>query len=66
MGGAGRYAPPRGKAGAAARLASTQKRKFAVTRTERGEVVLVVAYAKGDTDNLPTAFLNRIKELYDA
>ena len=36
------------------------------TRTERGEVVLVVAYAKGDTDNLPTAFLNRIKELYDA
>jgi hypothetical protein len=36
------------------------------TRTQRGEVVLVVAYAKGDADNLPTAFLNRIKELYDA
>lgn len=26
------------------------------TRTQRGEVVLVVAYAKGDADNLPTAF----------
>ena len=36
------------------------------TRTQRGEVVLVVAYAKGDANNLPTAFLNRIKELYDA
>ncbi len=36
------------------------------TRTQRGEVVLVVAYAKGDADNLPTAFLNRLRELYDA
>lgn len=34
-------------------------------RTEQGEVVLVTAYAKGDTDNLPSAFLNRLKELYD-
>ena len=31
-----------------------------------GDVVLVVAYTKGDADNLPTAFLNRLKELYDA
>lgn len=34
-------------------------------RTEQGEVVLVAAYAKGNADNLPTAFLNRLKELYD-
>lgn len=34
-------------------------------RTDAGEVVLVVAYAKGDADNLPTKFLNRLKELYD-
>lgn len=34
-------------------------------RTAQGEVVLVTAYAKGDTDNLPAAFLNRLKELYD-
>ena len=36
------------------------------TCTQRGEVVLVVAYTKGNADNLPTAFLNRLKELYDA
>ncbi|MDD2536823.1 MAG: hypothetical protein PHW78_09830 [Macromonas bipunctata] len=29
-------------------------------------VILITAYAKGDADNLPTAFLNRLKELYDA
>jgi len=34
-------------------------------RNEAGEVVLVVAYAKGSVDNLPAAFLNRLKELYD-
>ena len=34
-------------------------------RTRRGEVVLITAYAKGNTDNLPTAFLNRLKEIYD-
>lgn len=34
-------------------------------RTRRGEIVLVTAYAKGNTENLPTAFLNRLKELYD-
>ena len=36
------------------------------TRNDRGEVVLITAYAKGDVDNLPTAFLNRLRELYDA
>ena len=34
-------------------------------RTAAGEVVLVVAYAKGNADALPLAFLNRLKELYD-
>jgi len=34
-------------------------------RTAAGEVVLIAAYAKGNTDTLPTEFLNRIKELYD-
>ena len=34
-------------------------------RSAAGEVVLIVAYAKGDADNLPTEFLNRLKELYD-
>lgn len=34
-------------------------------RNVAGEVVLVVAYAKGSTKNLPTEFLNRIKEFYD-
>ena len=35
-------------------------------RTAQGQVILITAYAKGDADNLPTAFLNRLKELYDA
>ena len=35
-------------------------------RNAAGEVVLVVAYAKGNADNLPAEFLNRMKELYDA
>lgn len=35
-------------------------------RSPAGEVVLVAAYAKGNTENLPAEFLNRIKELYDA
>jgi hypothetical protein len=34
-------------------------------RTTRGEVVLVVAYAKGNIENLPAAFLNSLKEKYD-
>ena len=34
-------------------------------RTDAGEVVLVMAYAKGDVESLPTSFLNRLKELYD-
>jgi hypothetical protein len=34
-------------------------------RTAAGEVVLVVAYAKGSADALPLAFLNRLKEFYD-
>jgi hypothetical protein len=34
-------------------------------RTKHEEVVLILAYAKGDIENLPTDFLNRIKELYD-
>ena len=34
-------------------------------RNAAGEVVLVVAYAKGNAENLPTEFLNRLKELYD-
>jgi hypothetical protein len=33
-------------------------------RSAAGEVVLVVAYAKGSADNLPAEFLNRLKELY--
>jgi hypothetical protein len=35
-------------------------------RTKLGEIVLITAFSKGETDNLPTAFLNRLKELYDA
>ena len=35
-------------------------------RTTAGEVVLLVAYAKGNADKLPTEFLNRLKESYDA
>jgi hypothetical protein len=35
-------------------------------RNAADEVVLVVAYAKGNADNLPAEFLNRMKELYDA
>ena len=35
-------------------------------RNAAGEVVLVVAYAKGNAENLPTEFLNRLKELYGA
>lgn len=34
-------------------------------RTAAGEVVLVVAYAKGNVENLPAAFLKRLKDLYD-
>lgn len=34
-------------------------------RTQKEEVILILAYAKGDVENLPTDFLNRIKELYD-
>ena len=34
-------------------------------RNAAGEVVLVVAYAKGSVDKLPPAFLNRLKEIYD-
>lgn len=34
-------------------------------RTERGEVVLLVAYIKAKFDNLPAEFLNRLKEQYD-
>ena len=33
------------------------------TRTQRGEVVLVVADAKGDADNLPTRLLKRGRAL---
>ena len=34
-------------------------------RNARGEVVLLIAYAKAKFDNLPTEFLNRLKEQYD-
>ncbi len=34
-------------------------------RNAAGEVLLLVAYAKGNAENLPTEFLNRLKELYD-
>ncbi|MDR2188950.1 MAG: transcriptional regulator [Azonexus sp.] len=34
-------------------------------RPDRGEVRLVIAYAKGKFDNLPIDFLNRLKEQYD-
>ena len=34
-------------------------------RNTRGEVVLLIAYAKAKFDNLPTEFLNRLKEQYD-
>jgi mRNA-degrading endonuclease RelE of RelBE toxin-antitoxin system len=35
-------------------------------RNQAGEILLIAAYAKGDVDNLPAAFINRLKELYDA
>jgi hypothetical protein len=35
-------------------------------RNAAEEVVLIVAYAKGNTENLPAEFLNRLKELYGA
>lgn len=34
-------------------------------RTVAGEVMLITAFSKGDADNLPTAFINRLKEIYD-
>lgn len=34
-------------------------------RTARGEVVLLIAYAKAKFDNLPAEFLSRLKEQYD-
>jgi hypothetical protein len=34
-------------------------------RAHLGEIKLITAFAKGDTDNLPTAFINKLKELYD-
>jgi hypothetical protein len=34
-------------------------------KTTHAEVVLLVAYAKGSVDNLPTEFLNKLKDLYD-
>ena len=53
-----RWSPPgMGKRGAA--------RVVYFVRNAAGEVVLVVVYAKGSVDNLPPAFLNRLKELYD-
>jgi hypothetical protein len=47
----------RGKSGGA--------RVIYFNRLERGEVRLVIAYIKGKFDNLPTDFLNRLKEQYD-
>jgi hypothetical protein len=35
------------------------------TRNDRGEVVLLIAYAKAKFDNLSTPFLNRLKEAFD-
>ena len=53
-----RWSPPgMGKRGAA--------RVVYFVRNAAGEVVLVVVYAKGSVDNLPPAFLNRLKDLYD-
>lgn len=49
--------PGMGKRGAA--------RVVYFVRTAAGEVVLVVAYAKGSVENLPAAFLLRLKEQYD-
>lgn len=34
-------------------------------RNSRGEVLLLIAYAKAKFDNLPVHFLNRLKEQYD-
>ena len=34
-------------------------------RLASGEVVLLVGYTKAKFDNLPTEFLNRLKETYD-
>lgn len=34
-------------------------------RTQRGEVVLLIAYTKAKFDNLPAEFLTRLKEQYD-
>ena len=34
-------------------------------RNSLGQIVLVTAYAKAKDENLPTEFLNRLKELYD-
>lgn len=35
-------------------------------RLSNGEVVLLMGYTKAKFDNLPTDFLNRLKEKYDA
>lgn len=34
-------------------------------RPEAGNVLLLIAYTKAKFDNLPAAFLNRLKEQYD-
>jgi hypothetical protein len=34
-------------------------------RDARGQVLLLIAYTKAKFDNLPTEFLNRLKEQYD-
>jgi hypothetical protein len=34
-------------------------------RLDRGEVVLLIVYAKAKFDNLPTAFLKKLKERFD-
>jgi hypothetical protein len=36
-----------------------------LVHNSRGEIALLVAYAKAKFDNLPTDFLNRLKEKYD-
>ena len=48
--------PGMGKRGAA--------RVVYFVRFAAGELVLVVAYAKGSVENLPAAFLKRLKDLY--
>jgi hypothetical protein len=50
--------PGMGKRGAA--------RVVYFVRGAAGELVLIVAYAKGSIDKLPAAFLKRLKEQYDA